>query len=149
LYLYAVILGLIIIVEIAALIVTIHYRGAIRDSYYDGFREWFYDSYSYNHTHAQEIFENMERDFKCCGAYNVTDYYTNNFTVPASCHQNQDFSKPIFSEGCAHAAMDWLLNHFSIIGGILAGFFVIELFGVISSIAFGIAISYSSYNELY
>jgi hypothetical protein len=44
--------------------------------------------------------------------------------------------------------MDWLLNHFSIIGGILAGFFVIKLFGVISSIAFGIAISYSSYNEL-
>ena len=148
LYIYAVILSLLIIVEIAAVIVTLSYRTRVRDSYYSGFRETFIEIYSNNHTDLQYVIEDIEREFKCCGANNVTDYYQRNYTVPASCHEDQDLNKDIFQRGCAQTVMDWLMNQFPIIGGILGGILLIEIFGVITSIALGIAISHSSYNYL-
>ncbi len=91
----------------------------------------------------------MELGFQCCGANNVTDYYKHNYTVPATCHQDKDFHKPIFNQGCADAVVKLLWDHVSIIAGVLCVILLIEIFGVISSIALGIAISHSSYDEIY
>jgi hypothetical protein len=150
LYLYAVILTFLIITEIAALIVALSSRVRIRDSYDSGFRELFIEIYSNNDTDLQHIIEDIEREFKCCGAQNVTDYYKHYYTVPAACHKDGDFHKPIFDQGCADAAMKWISNQLPIIGGALGGILLIEIFGVISSIALGIAISHSSsYDKIY
>lgn len=148
LYLYAMILSLLIITELVAFILILNFRVSIRDSYHDGFREFFIETYSNNHTDLQYVIEDIEREFKCCGADNVTDYYKNNFTIPASCHQNEDFHKPIFDQGCADAAVQWLWDQVPIIGGILCAIFLIEIFGVISSIVLGIAVSHSSYDKI-
>jgi hypothetical protein len=148
LYLYAVVLGFLIIVELAAFIAVLSYRVRIRDSYYSGFDKYFIEIYNNNDTDLQSFMEDIEMDFKCCGVYNVTDYYQNNFRVPASCHKDQDFNKPIFHRGCAHATMNWFWDQISIVGGVLGGTLLIEIFGVISSIALGIAISHSSYDYL-
>jgi maltose-binding protein MalE len=133
------------ITELAAFIITLSSRVRIRDSYEYGFRELFIDIYKNNHTDLQYVVENLEREFKCCGAHNVTDYYKYNYTVPATCHQDEDVHKPIFNEGCADAVIKWLWNQSPIIGGALGGILLIEMFGVIASIALGIAISHSSY----
>jgi hypothetical protein len=149
LYLYALILTLLIITEIVAAVATLYYRGQIRDSYESGFREFFIETYSNNHTDLKRAIEDMEREFQCCGAHNVTDYYKRNFTVPASCHQDADIHKPIYNKGCARAVIKWIENQLPIIGGALGGVLLLEIFGVISSIALGIAISHSSYDEIY
>jgi uncharacterized membrane protein len=149
LYLYAIILSLFIITELAAFIITFSSRVRVRDSYESGFREVFIKTYRDNDTGLQNFIEGMERDLKCCGVQNVTDYYQKNFTVPAACHQDQNFDKPIFDKGCADAVIDWVWDKFSIIGGVLGSILLIEIFGVISAIALGIAISHSSYDEIY
>ncbi len=148
LYLYAVILTLLIITQIGALIATLSSRVRLRDSYEYGFRELFIEIYKNNQTDLKYVIEDMEREFKCCGVQNVTDYYKYNYKIPASCHEDGDLRKPIFDEGCAHAAIKWLWDQFPIIGGALGGILLIEIFGVISSIALGIAISHSSYEYI-
>jgi hypothetical protein len=142
------ILSLLIIAELAAFIVTLSTQVSVRDSYSTGLRELFIESYSNNHTDLQNAIEDLEREFKCCGVYNVTDYYTHNFTVPSSCHENQNFHKPIFQKGCADATVDWLWDQFPVVGGVLGSILFIEIFGVISSIALGVAISHSSYRDI-
>jgi CD63 antigen len=149
LYLYAVILTLLIIAEIGAFIATFSSRVHIRDSYEYGLRSLFIEIYKKNETELKYVIEDVEREFQCCGVYNVTDYYQNNFTVPAACHEDENFQKPIFNKGCARAAIEWVWNQFPIIGGALGGVLLIEIFGVVSSIALGIAISHSNYDKLY
>ncbi|CAF0859269.1 unnamed protein product [Adineta ricciae] len=148
LYLYTLILSLLVIGEIVAFILLLSSRTSIRDSYQSGFKEFFNEAYSNNHTDLEKIIEDMEIEFKCCGANNVTDYYTRNFTVPSSCHEKQDVHKPIFSKGCAETVVEWLWDQFPIIGSVLGSIFLIEIFGIISSVALAIAISHSTYNEI-
>ncbi|CAF1462272.1 unnamed protein product [Rotaria sordida] len=149
LYLYAAILSLLIITELAAFIITLTYRVRIRDSYYSGFRELFIEIYSNNHTDLKYVIEDIEREFKCCGINNVTDYYKHNYTVPVACYKDQDFDKSIFDQGCANVVIQWLWKQFPIIGSVLGSILLIEIFGIISSIALSTAISHSSYSEIY
>ncbi|CAF1211336.1 unnamed protein product [Rotaria sordida] len=149
LYLYAAILSLLIITELATFIITLTYRVRTRDSYYSAFRELFIEIYSNNHTDLKYVIEDIEREFRCCGINNVTDYYKHNYTVPVACYQDQDFDKSIFDQGCANVVIQWLWKQFPIIGSVLGSILLIEIFGIISSIALSTAISHSSYSEIY
>lgn len=148
LYFYAIILTLLVITEIGALIATFYYRHPIENSYESGFRELFDEGYNKNKTDIKGVIEDIEREFKCCGISNFTDYSTRNFTIPTSCHIDQDNNKGLYSDGCAHAVITWICNQFPIIVGILAGILLLEIFGIISSIALGVAISHSSFDDI-
>ncbi|CAF3958019.1 unnamed protein product, partial [Rotaria sp. Silwood1] len=130
------------------LIITFTNRVRILDSYYTGFQELFIEIYSNNNTDLKYVIEDIEREFKCSGIDDVTDYYKHNYTVPAACYQDEHFDESIFNQGCANAVIPWLWNQFAIIGSVLGGILFIEIFGIVSSIALGIAISSSSYSEI-
>ena len=148
LYLYAGILSLLIITELAAFIITLTYRVRVRSSYHSALRGLFDDAYGGDRTDLKQLIENIECEFKCCGVDNVTDYHEHNYRVPKSCYEAQDIDKHIFDQGCADATIRWLSDQFPIVGGVLGGIFLIEIFGVISSVALGTAISHSSYSPL-
>ena len=149
LYLYAVILGLLVVAQLAALILSVVSINNVRDSYRSGLRETFIETYANNHTNLQHAMEDLEEEFQCCGVDNVTDYYRHNYTVPLSCYEHQDVDQPIYDLGCADAVSHWLAKQFPIIGGILGAVMLIELFGVIAAVAMGTAISHSNYAKLY
>lgn len=144
LYAYATILILMIITEVAALIVLLTTKARIRDGYNSGFRDFFIDSYKNNHTDLQQLIEEMEQEFQCCGADNYTDYQRNNFTLPVSCYKDKNPQSTRYDQGCAQAVVDWIEEKLPAVGGVLGGVLTIELFGVIASIALGVAITHSS-----
>lgn len=144
LYLYATILIIMVIVEVGTLIALVSARSKIRDSYNDGFQEFFNESYTKNHTDLQNLIEQMEQEFKCCGAQNSTDYVRNNFTIPDACFQDKNRQHEMFQKGCAAAVIDWIDDKLPIVGGILGGILAVEIFGVIASIALGVAISHAN-----
>lgn len=148
LYLYAIILTFLILTEFAAVIATLVYRNRIRDSYKSGLKELFNEIYRNNHTDLEYVIEDIERGFKCCGVYNVSDYYNDNYTVPSSCYEKGDFHKSIYSKGCADAVIHWLWKQFPIVVGALFGILLIEIFGVVSSISLGTAIFHSRYERI-
>ncbi|CAF2400267.1 unnamed protein product [Rotaria sp. Silwood2] len=149
LYLYAIILSILMILELAAFITTMSSRVRVRHSYESGLWNVFSDAYD---NHRQDLIkqvEDLEQEFKCCGVVNSDDYQKVNSTIPLSCHQDQSLSKPIFNKGCADAIIDWIWDELPVIGGVVGAVIFIEIFGVISSISLAVAISHYSYGELY
>lgn len=144
LYVYAVILSLVILVESAAVIVTLQYRNDVWSSYDSGFEEIFQHAYRYNQTETIEIIEELERKFQCCGVNSYADYTQHLYPIPLSCRQYQVPSGALFSRGCAQAVGLWIWNQLPIIAGVLGAILFIEIFGVVASVALGVAISHSS-----
>jgi hypothetical protein len=137
------------IMELAAFITTMSSRVRVRDSYESGLRTVFNNAYDNNQTDLMVAVENLELEFKCCGVHNFTDYTRSNYTIPPSCHESQLLDKPIFTQGCADAIIDWIWDELPVIGGILGAILFLEVFGLIASIAMIVAISHFSYGELH
>ena len=149
LYVYAIILSLIIVLEFVAVIVVLKYRNKLWLSYDSGFEEIFLQAYRNNQTERIEIIEELERQFECCGVNGYPDYTRNRFPIPLSCHQYQTINGAIFSRGCAETVGLWVWNKLPVIAGVLGSILFIELFGVISSLVLGVAISHSSNTNTY
>ncbi|CAF0924242.1 unnamed protein product [Rotaria sp. Silwood1] len=144
LYTYSVILLLIIFFEFAAVIVTLVFRNDLWKTYDSGFMEVFHHAYSQNQTETIKIIENLERKFKCCGVDGASDYARYGYKIPSSCYADESTKRILYSQGCAEAVAIWVWNKLPIIAGVLGAILFIELFGVISSIVLGVAISHSS-----
>ena len=137
------------LMELAAFIITMSSRVLVRDSYESGLWTVFTDAYGQNRSDLIKAVEDLEREFECCGVRNSTDYIKENYTIPASCYQNQSFDKPKFQQGCADAIIDWIWDELPVIGSVIGALLLIEICGLIASIALTIAISHSSHDELY
>ena len=151
LYTYALMLSLIILLEFATVIVVLRFRNKLWHSYDSGFEKVFYDAYYYHETETIKLIEQLEREFKCCGVEGAIDYNRSGFKIPPSCYPSQSLlpnEKP-FSEGCANAIAIWVWNKLPIIAVVLGSILFVELFGVISSLVLGVAISHSSTVNVY
>jgi len=144
LYLYSVILTLIIVLEFAAVIVTLKFRNDLWRSYDSGFEEIFQYAYRHNQTETTKIIEQLEREFKCCGVHSFLDYTHSGYRIPPSCYPNQIPNEFPFNQGCTTAVAIWIWNALPIIAGVLGSILFIEIFGVISSLVLGVAISHAS-----
>jgi hypothetical protein len=149
LYIYAVILGLLIIIELVGFVVALTFRNKILTGYDSTLTEIFVHGYGNNQTDVIAAFETLERQFKCCGVHGSYDYARYRYKIPLSCHQKQSSSLPIFNQGCADAIIRWVWDELPLIGGVLGTVFLIEIFGVIAAIALGVAISHSSNFDIY
>jgi hypothetical protein len=149
LYIYSIILTLIIILEFAAVIVTLKFRDDLWKSYDSGFEAVFQSAYRHNQTETINIIEQLEREFKCCGVHNYLDYTHSGYPTPKSCYLNQIPSGIPFNQGCATAVALWIWNKLPLIVGLLGSILFIEIFGVIASLVFGVAISHASNSNVY
>ena len=137
------------LIEFAAFITTLIYRSNLFTSYESGFLEVFNHAYEQKNTDAINIIENLERQFRCCGVQNVSDYVQNHFEIPLSCRPDQLLQNAPFSQGCAVAVTDWMWDQLPVIAGVLGTVLFIELFGIVSSLILGVAISHASSIEVY
>jgi hypothetical protein len=48
-----------------------------------------------------------------------------------------------YSLGCAKAVVTWIWNELPILAGVLGGILAIEIFGLISSLVLGVAVSHA------
>ena len=149
LYIYALTLGLIVIVEFAAVISTLVYRNKLWKTYDSGFMELFENSYRQNLTDAIKTIQTLEKEFECCGVDDFTDYTKHGWKIPLSCYSNPHVPILPYTDGCAYAVANWLWDKLPIIASVLGAVLFIELFGLASSLILGVAISHSSENELY
>jgi hypothetical protein len=149
LYAYAVFLSLIILLEFAGIIVTLQYRKDLWLSYDSGFEEIFQNAYRKNQTETIQIIEQLEQEFQCCGVDGPSDYTKHGHRIPSSCYVNQIQFGILFNQGCAEAVGMWVWNKLPYIAGVLGGILFIEIFGVISSLVLGVAISHASNVDTY
>jgi hypothetical protein len=149
LYLYAISLTMLILLEIGAFIAAMSLRVRVRNSYEDSLWHVFRDAYVNNQSEVRHAVERLEQKFECCGVYGSDDYDTVNCSIPMSCYKNGEPSKEPFPKSCADAIIDWIWDEMPIIGSILCVVLLLEIVGVISSCSLAAAISHYSYAEIH
>ncbi|XP_073470110.1 CD63 antigen [Aquarana catesbeiana] len=136
---FAILLGIIFLVEIAAAIAGYVFRNKVQDV----FRDSINDSVSnYNVTkEAKDGMDAIQQTFHCCGANSSSDW--NNYppfkgsgTVPdtcckvivTGCGKN---STNIYTNGCIQGIDDWMKKYVGIIAGVALGIAFFEILGIV------------------
>lgn len=148
LWIYAVILTILMILELAAFITSIVIRNKINDSYRESLTKIFNDVYINNRTEFLSDIENLEKNMKCCGVNGSIDYENSNLTIPHSCY-NKDRPSELYQNGCAKAIIDWIWDLLPAVSGIVGAVLFFEIFGVIASIILAYTLSNESYGATF
>ncbi|CAF0748053.1 unnamed protein product [Adineta ricciae] len=138
LYIYAFVLGLLMILELVAFIMAFVYKGQLTDVYKDTLFKVFDKALTENQTSVIHAFQELENKMKCCGIHNISDYgKPPKVTLSERCLAAPE------SEGCSDAIIGFLNKHLPIIGGSLGGVLLLELCGLIGAIALAVALKHA------
>ncbi|CAF0754758.1 unnamed protein product [Adineta steineri] len=129
LYMYALILALLMILELVGFIMAFVYKSKLKDVYTDSLSTALTDAITKNQTDVLSSFRDLENSMKCCGVHNVSDY--NDYPQSQLSQQCKDHPD---SQGCSAAIIGFLNKHLPIIGGSLGGVLLLELLGLIGAI---------------
>jgi len=142
LYMYAVVLGILIIVELAGFILALTYRGKLEKIYDEDLAKIFISGYVTNNTEIKGAIQTLEKQFKCCGITDQAslDYTRNEFPIPAECYDDKG---KLYTIGCADAIIKFLKDNLPIFASVMGSFLLIEIFGIVAAISLGVAISHS------
>ncbi|CAF0817068.1 unnamed protein product [Adineta steineri] len=129
LYMYALVLALLMILELVAFIMAFVYKSNLTKVYKETLSTALQTALKADDEKVLTSFRKLEDSMHCCGVYNISDYdgYSN-ITKSDYCTKNKD------SQGCSDAIIGFLNKHLPIIGGSLGGVLLLELLGLIGAI---------------
>jgi len=145
LYMYALILGILLILELVGFIMAFVYKGKLEEIYDSNLRKILIDAANKTDATSNKTlaaFVVLQKQFKCCGAANYSDYGRTVPNLPDSCF-NDDQHKFLRENGCSKAIIDFLGSKLPILGGILGGFLFVELLGLIGAIVLAVALKHA------
>ncbi|XP_074634548.1 tetraspanin-7-like [Acropora palmata] len=161
--LFAVILGILFLVELGGSITGYVFRNKIKKGFSDGLNK------ALNHYERKgfkDAWDGLQSQLHCCGSYNYTDWFfkewstgrSSNFSVPQSCCVKQretncnvnvtSHPSSVFQKGCYDAATKFFEDKLLIIGGVALGIAVFQLLGVALSCCLASNLQHSSKYEL-
>ncbi|XDA74714.1 hypothetical protein R6Z07F_004941 [Ovis aries] len=136
---FAIFLSLIMLVEVAAAIAGYVFRDKVRSEFNKDFRQQMKNYPKANETAS--ILDKMQKDFKCCGAANYTDWEkipTMASRVPDSCCVNITNNcgvhfvvKDIHTEGCVEKIAAWLRKNVLVVAAAALGIAFVEILGIV------------------
>ncbi|KAL3855755.1 hypothetical protein ACJMK2_014959 [Sinanodonta woodiana] len=130
---YAVLLTIIFILEIAGGIAGFVLKGKVQTSV-ENLMNHSLDEQIKNHP-PKGIWDDVQKEFKCCGVNSYTDWISRNSTVPDSCCMNSGCnttdSTKLFTEGCLLKFTTWVQDKIVIVGGIGIAFAFIQVVGIV------------------
>ncbi|XP_046859951.1 CD63 antigen-like [Xenia sp. Carnegie-2017] len=130
---YIFLLSLLLLLEIAGVISAYFFKSKLRKYVETGMKDAIKQ---YNDTKYQKAINKVQQKFDCCGATNSSDYI--NQKIPSSCCKtpmNVNGTCEFQSKGCADKLFDYLDEHLAIVGGIVIGVIVVQLFGIMFACA--------------
>uniref|UniRef100_A0A6I8NTU3 Tetraspanin n=1 Tax=Ornithorhynchus anatinus TaxID=9258 RepID=A0A6I8NTU3_ORNAN len=133
---FAAFLTLIVLVEVAAAIAGYVFRDKLKSEFEKRFRVQMAEYQKKCHPDV----DSMQKDFKCCGAHNYTDWKSIpnfNSSVPDSCCLNvtqgcgTDFElRNIYQKGCVETFGGWLRRNVLLLAGVGLGIAFVEVLGI-------------------
>ncbi|XP_036864822.1 CD63 antigen isoform X1 [Manis javanica] len=137
---FAIFLSLIVLVEVATAIAGYVYRDKVMLEFNKDFWQQMQNYRKNNRTAF--ILDKMQKDFKCCGAANYTDWETIPLMpkgqVPDSCCINVTQGcgthfkvKEIHTKGCVEKIGGWLRSNVLVVAGAALGIAFVEVLGVV------------------
>ncbi|XP_033728409.1 CD63 antigen-like [Pecten maximus] len=138
---FSVLLGIVFILEIAGGIAGY----VLHDKVEDGVKTLMEDSMK-RYNADPTIWDLVQKDFKCCGTTNGTDWVSaNNGTYPKSCCKKDAATcdgkgTGIYTEGCLDAFVNWVKDKIFIVGGVGIGLAFVQIVGILFACCFGRAL---------
>eukprot|EP00112_Aurelia_sp_Birch-Aquarium-sp1_P021982 Seg605.1 transcript_id=Seg605.1/GoldUCD/mRNA.D3Y31 product="CD63 antigen" protein_id=Seg605.1/GoldUCD/D3Y31 len=140
LQLYVLFVGLIIFVEVAAVVFAFAIRHRAEDYINTSLASAIAKTYNKKgHEPITKAIDEIQKTLKCCGATGPNDYGTlnSNTTIPKSCNDKENKTTGAvipFQKGCVDAMKDFVSSNLLLCGGLAAGILLIELIGILGSI---------------
>lgn len=130
---------MLMILELVALVMAFAYKSKLTDVYETSLAKVFHKGWE---THDDKVingFHELEKNLKCCGVYNITDYaeyHLNTTDYSEGCRDHPN-------DGCSRKIIDFLSGNLPIVGYSLLSVFLLEFFAVLGAIAFMVALKHA------
>ena len=139
---YAVILGILMIVELVGFIMAFVYKGKLESVYRSGLTKVLENGLKNNNSKILDPFFDLQKSLKCCGANNVSDFDAHNETkLSRWCEDNH-----VTNNGCAQAIITLLDKNLPAIGITLGVVLALEFFGLLFAVMLAVAIGHAPNN---
>jgi len=134
LFIYATILLILMVIELAAFIMAFVYKGKLTEVYQTALYDVLKTGLDSNNTKILTAFDDLEKAMECCGVNNISDYTNANYTRSSEwCGKKPNY-------GCSQAIIDFLKKGLPAIGVTLGVVLATELLGLLSAIALAVAL---------
>jgi len=135
---FAVLLGIIFILEIVAGALGFAYRKKVEDHISKSLDDAVSKYFNEDQPGAKELLDWAQQEFECCGRANATEYskpagnssYCATGGV-ASCYSGDTCSGTLYTKGCEASFVDFVRHNLAVIGAVAIGVAFIQLLGII------------------
>ncbi|XP_057300613.1 tetraspanin-3-like isoform X2 [Hydractinia symbiolongicarpus] len=116
-----------------------------------------FNQYYDEHSSTRDLFDKMQRNLKCCGVTNVSNWknvsQSHQHHIPESCCAHQGYScynQPdnLYKEGCYDQLIDTFNKNLRYIMGVVIGFAVFQLMGIILCVYLLVVLKKTSYMRM-
>lgn len=135
---FAILLGIIFILEIVAGALGFAYRKKVEDQVDKSLRDAVDKYDNKEQPGAKDLLDWAQQEFKCCGINGTSDYGASvNGSCPtanngvASCHKDNKCSGELYTKGCKQSFVDFVRHNLAVVGGVAIGIAFIQLLGII------------------
>lgn len=133
---FAVLLGIIFILEIVAGALGFAYRKKVESQVEKALDDAIGKYFEKDQPGAKELLDWAQQEFDCCGRVNSTDYKTQgNSSCPnggvASCYSGNKCSGQKYTKGCQQSFIDFVRHNLAVVGAVAIGIAFIQLLGII------------------
>ena len=134
-YVYSIVLGLLMILELGGVITAFAYRGRLESVYRDNLLTVLTTALNKGDSKVLDAFADLEKRLKCCGVTGIKDYHGKEPRNP-DCYR--------YRTGCSGAIIKLFDENLPIIGTTLGLVLLFELICLIAGIALAVALKNSN-----
>ncbi|XP_033760029.1 tetraspanin-7-like [Pecten maximus] len=159
LYMYAVFLVVVFIVELSAGAAGFVYQSKLESGFKEGLEKALH-KYKVD-TEITGAMDDLQSQLKCCGIHSYSDWVNRTTTtdgkIPTSCciDLNKCSSEPLpenvkdwFSKGCYSTVVDFMQSNMGLIGGVALGISFFQVFGALLSCCLARNINKAKYEQV-
>jgi len=135
---FAVLLGIIFIMEIVAGALGFAYRKKVETQVEKALDDAVQKYFEASQPGAKELLDWAQQEFECCGRNNSTEYKSpgGNSTVCAnggvpSCYSGDTCDGTKYTKGCQESFVDFIRHNLAVVGAVAIGVAFIQLLGII------------------
>jgi len=133
---FAVLLGIIFILEIVAGALGFAYRKKVEAEVTDMLDQAVSKYFNADQPGAKELLDWAQQEFECCGRNVSSEYGTKNGTCTkggvASCYDNNSCTGGnLYKKGCQQGFVDFIRHNLAVVGAVALGIAFIQLLGIV------------------